>query len=144
MKTMLKLENIRILDHVDNWIEAITEAVTPLVTGGYVEPRYIQSIIDNTNRFGPYYVLAPEIALPHARPEQGVIKKQLGVTLLRHPVKFSEDGYDVRILITLAASDGQSHLETLQALSVFLMDDEQVGRLLKAQTREEILDLFLQ
>ena len=140
---MLSIDNIRIYDHADNWVDAITKAVTPLIENGFVEPRYIQGIIDNTNQYGPYYVLAPDIALPHARPEQGVIKKQLGVTLLRHPVKFSPDGYDVRLLITLAASDSEGHLEALKMLSEVMMDEERVQKVLHAKTREEILSLFL-
>lgn len=144
MKNMLSIDNIRIYDHAENWVDAITKAVSPLVENGFVEARYIQGIIDNTNLFGPYYVLAPDIALPHARPEQGVIKKQLGVTLLKNAVKFSEGGYDVRLLITLAASDNQGHLEALQQLSEIMMDEERMKQILKAETSEEILGLFLE
>lgn len=143
MKNMLSIDNIRIYDHAEDWVDAITKAVSPLVENGFVEARYIQGIIDNTNLYGPYYVLAPDIALPHARPEQGVIKKQLGVTLLKNPVKFSEGGYDVRLLITLAASDNQGHLEALQQLSEIMMDEERMKQILKAETSEEILGLFL-
>ncbi len=144
LESMLLLDNIAIYDKAENWVDAITKAVTPLVEHGFVEARYIQSIIDNTRQYGPYYVLAPELALPHARPEQGVLKKQIGVTLLRHPVKFSEDGYEVRLLITLAASDSQSHLEALQTLSEIMMDESRMAHILKAKTREEILWLFTQ
>lgn len=144
LESMLVIDNIAIYDKAENWVDAITKAVTPLVEHGFVEARYIQSIIDNTRQYGPYYVLAPELALPHARPEQGVLKKQIGVTLLRHPVKFSEDGYDVRLLITLAASDSQSHLEALQTLSEIMMDESRMAHILKAKTREEILWLFTQ
>lgn len=144
LESMLVLDNIAIYDKAENWVDAITKAVTPLVEHGFVEARYIQSIIDNTRQYGPYYVLAPELALPHARPEQGVLKKQIGVTLLRHPVKFSEDGYDVRLLITLAASDSQSHLEALQTLSEIMMDESRMAHILSAKTREEILWLFTQ
>lgn len=144
VENMLSLDNIRIYDHADNWVDAISKAVTPLVENGFVEQRYIQGIIDNTNQYGPYYVLAPEIALPHARPEQGVLKKQLGVTLLRHPVKFSADGYDVRLLITLAAADNQGHLEALKALSEIMMDEDRIRQILDAKTEAEILALFMQ
>ncbi len=143
MEKMLSIHNIRIYDHAENWVDAITKAVTPLVENGYVEQRYIQSIIDNTIQYGPYYVLAPNIALPHARPEQGVLKKQLGVTLLRKAVKFSEGGYDVHLLITLAASDSQGHLEALKELSEIMMDEDRIQKIINAKTEAEILDLFL-
>ena len=74
MNEILKLENVRILDSVKDWIEAINVAVQPLVEQGYCESRYITGIIENTKKFGPYYVLCENLALIHASSEQGVIK----------------------------------------------------------------------
>lgn len=142
MEEMIQQKNIRIIDEVVDWKEAISQAVLPLIENGYVETRYGDSIIENTEKFGPYYVIAPNIALPHARPEQGVLKKQLGILLLRHPIKFSQDGYDVRLLITLAASDSESHLQTLAKLSDILGDDDRIGKILGASSVEEIYRLF--
>ncbi|MDP2814001.1 MAG: PTS sugar transporter subunit IIA [Erysipelotrichaceae bacterium] len=139
---MIQQKNIRIIDEVADWKEAISQAVLPLIENGYVETRYVDSIIENTEKFGPYYVIAPNIALPHARPEQGVLKKQLGILLLRHPIKFSQDGFDVRLLITLAASDSESHLQTLSKLSDILGDDDRIGKILGASSVEEIYRLF--
>lgn len=141
---MLSQINIRIIDSVTDWKDAIHKAVQPLVDSGYVEDRYIQGIIDNTILYGPYYVLAPDVALPHARPEQGVLVKQLGVTVLRQAVKFSADGYDVRLLITLAAVDSLSHLEALKCLAEIISDENRVQCILSAKTIEDIYHLFLQ
>lgn len=143
IENLLKLENIQISEKVKSWEEAIELAVSPLVKGKYVEERYIQEIINNTIKFGPYYVLAPEIALPHARPEQGVIEKQLAVTVLKTPIKFSENGYKVRLLITLAASDNESHLEALKDLAQIISDEKIVEKIIQANTTEEILGIFL-
>jgi ascorbate PTS system EIIA or EIIAB component len=142
VEEMIQQKNIRIIEEVADWKQAIEEAVAPLIENGYVESRYVDSIIANTEKFGPYYVIAPNIALPHARPEQGVLKKQLGVLLLRHPIKFSKDGFDVRLLITLAASDSDSHLQTLAKLSDILGDDDLIGKILGATGVEEIYRLF--
>lgn len=46
-------------------------------------------------------MLCENVALIHGSTEQGVIKRQIAITLLKEPVKFKEDGYDVRILVTL-------------------------------------------
>lgn len=89
---MLKKENVQILDHVDDWKEAITVSLRSLEEQGYVTPDYAKGIIDITNEMGPYYVLTDDVALIHGRPETGVLKKQLAVTVLRKPIKFSEDG----------------------------------------------------
>lgn len=41
---------------------------------GNITPKYIQDMIDNVNKNGPYIVIVPGIAMPHARNEGGVIK----------------------------------------------------------------------
>ena len=74
---MLKKENVQILDHVDDWKEAITVSLRSLEEQGYVTPDYAKGIIDITNEMGPYYVLTDDVALIHGRPETGVLKKQL-------------------------------------------------------------------
>lgn len=113
---MLKLENIQIIERVKDWREAIHVAVQPLVDGGYCESRYIDEIIKNTERLGPYYVLCENLALVHGSTDQGVLKRQIAVTLLREPIKFKENGDDVRVMVTLAATDSESHMEVMQAI----------------------------
>lgn len=144
IETMLKIENIQILESVNDWKEAIHVSVMPLVRSGYVEERYIQGIIDNTLLYGSYYVLAPEIALPHARPEQGVISKQLAITVLRNPIRFTSDGYDVRLLIVLAAENGASHLEALKAIAEIISDEQKVQSIIEAKTSDEVFTRFME
>ena len=42
---MLKRENVRLVDSVDSWQDAIKLAIAPLNEGGYVEDRYADEII---------------------------------------------------------------------------------------------------
>ena len=134
MNEILKLENVRILDSVKDWIEAINVAVQPLVEQGYCESRYITGIIENTKKFGPYYVLCENLALIHASSEQGVIK---------NPIKFKPDGYNVRILLVLAAEDSESHIEAIQAISNIFSDKKRVQKILDAKSTEEIFNVFI-
>ena len=143
MKDMLKLENVQIIDGVKDWVEAIHVGVQPLVDTGYVEERYIDEIIKNTEKFGPYYVLCENLALLHASAEQGVIKKQLAITALRNPIKFKLDGYDVRLLVTLAASDPESHLEAMKAISNIFSEQKRIDDLVNAPTAEDIYKQFV-
>ena len=143
MKEILKLENVKITDSVNDWKEAVKISVQPLVEQGYCEERYITGIIENTQKFGPYYVLCENLALIHGRSEQGVIKTQLAITVLKQPVKFKADGYNVRVLIALAAQDSKSHLEAMQAISNIFSDNERVQKILNADKAEEIYDLFI-
>lgn len=140
---MLKRENVRILDRVEDWQQAIHVSLEPLIRGGYVEPRYADEIIRSTEEIGPYYVLTEDIALVHGRPEQGVLEKQLAVTVVREPVQFSEDSFPVRLLIALAATDADSHLDVMQVLASIFLDESKIRELVEAASTEEIYERLL-
>lgn len=143
MKDMLKRENVQIVDACDGWEDSIHVAVQPLVDGGYVESAYIDGIIENTHQFGPYFVLAPDLALLHARPEQGVIKRQLAVTICRKGVVFKEGGDPVRVLVTLAAEDPDSHLDVMRTLATMFADPANIERAATAKDADEVYSLFV-
>ena len=54
--------------------EAIREAGNALCRAGACSPQYVQAMVDSYRELGPYFVIAPGLALPHARPEQGAMK----------------------------------------------------------------------
>lgn len=143
LKEMLKLENVQIKEQVENWQAAIHTSLEALVSGGYVTPGYIDQIIESTYHYGPYYIIAKDVAFIHGRPEAGVLKKQLAVTLLRNPVSFSEDSEPVRLLIALAATDSESHMDVMKTLATIFMDETRVTEIVNAKTEEEIYQMFL-
>lgn len=141
---LLKPENIQVFERADSWQDAIRLSLATLERNGYVEPRYADNIIKDTLKLGPYYVLTEDIALVHARPEEGAIKKQLAVTLIHEPVIFSEDTFPVRILFALAAEDNTSHIEAIQLLASFCMDEERVAAVIRCTRPEEIYAILIQ
>ena len=79
----------------------------------------------------------------HGSTDQGVLKRQIAITLLEEPIKFKEDGYNVRVMVTLAATDSDSHMEILQAMSQLFSEQDSVQNILNARTENEIYDLFI-
>lgn len=143
MAEMLKRENVQIVEKVDSWEESVRVAVQPLVDQGYVESRYIDGIIDNAREFGPYFVICPDLALLHARPDQGVLKRQLAVTVLREPIRFKEEGPDVRVLVTLAATDADGHIEVMRRLATMFCDPDNITKIAESPSADEIYDFFV-
>lgn len=143
MSDMLKRENVQIVESCRDWEDAIHVAVQPLVDGGFVTPDYIAGIIENTNKFGPYFVLAPDLALLHARPEQGVVKQQLAVTIARTGVEF-KPGEPVRVLVTLAATDPDSHLDVMRILATMFADPANIDKAATAADADEVYRLFME
>lgn len=142
MSDMLKRENVQIVESCKDWEDAIHVAVQPLVDGGFVTPDYIAGIIENTNKFGPYFVLAPDLALLHARPEQGVVEQQLAVTIARTGVEF-KPGEPVRVLVTLAATDPDSHLDVMRILATMFADPANIEKVATAASADEVYRLFM-
>lgn len=129
---LLKQENVQICDTADNWRDAIKISVLPLEKSGYVESRYKDGIIENIEKLGPYIIIADHIALPHARPEQGAIETQIGITLFRKDIEFEGRETNARLFVTLAAKDSNSHLDALVQISELLSDEETVDKILES------------
>lgn len=135
-------DSIRLNQEAKTWQEAVRKATDPLVEKGTVEERYVDAIIASTEHYGPYYILMPGMAMPHARPEDGVKKDSFSLITLKEPVTFS-DGKEVHVLITLAATSSDIHLSVAipQIIAVFELEDI-VNRLVQAKTKEEILAII--
>ena len=101
-----------------------------------------EEIIANVKDLGPYIVLTEDIALPHARPEQGVLESQLAVTLFKKPVTFNEDYPATKLFVALAAGDGEKHLSALASLMELFQDDERVLAILDAEDQESLFRYF--
>ena len=135
--------NIKIVDSVANWEEALKIGAESLVKNGNIEERYIKAIIDNVHKNGPYIVLMDGVAMPHSRPEEGVIKKGMSLLKIKNGVDFYKTESKVYLFFTLAAEDADGHQDAIAELADFLGDDEKVEKLIKNDiNEEEILSLL--
>lgn len=126
-----------------DWREAIRIAAQPLVDKQYVEPRYVEAMIRHVEELGPYIIVAPQVAIPHGRPDEGV--HRLGMSLLRleQSVPFSPDhSHDVGLVIVIATVDQESHLKALSDLTRILSVKEQRAALLQATSVGDLLHLL--
>jgi ascorbate PTS system EIIA or EIIAB component len=104
--------------HVDGWQAAIRAACQPLLDGGAVEKRYVDRCIEMVLSHGPYIVVAPGIALAHARPEDGVSALGLAVATLVETVEFGHPENDpVDLVFAFASPDNDQHVRLLKALA---------------------------
>ncbi|AWH89968.1 PTS sugar transporter subunit IIA [Limnobaculum parvum] len=125
--------------HVESWREAVALAATPLIELGYAKIEYIQGIIDNTLEYGPYYLIAPGIALPHARPEQGAIRNGVAFTTLSQPVSFGHEECDpIWLLICVSATDAEQHIKTIQAIASLLDNSALIAQMQQAKSDEQL------
>lgn len=136
-------KTIQVLESVENWPQALEICARPLLASGTITPEYVTAIVAQHHKLGPYYVLAPGLAMPHARPEEGA--KGLGLSLLKlsQGVNFgSEESDPVDTIIMLAAPDKDSHIEMIAALAELFSSDEDMAQLHRANTQEEIKNII--
>ncbi|PQQ25533.1 PTS sugar transporter subunit IIA [Photorhabdus hindustanensis] len=140
LKTLLTQDVIQVIPDIENWREAIAVACQPLVENGAISSRYIDAIYRSHEAIGPYYVVGPGIAMPHARPEEGVNKLALALTVISNGVGFgSAENDPIKLLIVLAATDSHSHIEVIAQLAELFDNQQDVALLMSAKSKEEIL-----
>ena len=138
MQSILTPELVTLNATVVDWQEAVCLACGLLEKHGYVENRYIEATLDAVRNLGPYIVIAPGIAVPHARPEDGALKTGMSLVTLTPPIRFGSKEYDpIDLVIGLSSHDGRSHIGLLKRLCNFLLDDQNVARL--RQMRDQVL-----
>ncbi len=99
-------------------------------------------MIANTLTHGAYYVFEEGIAIPHARPESGVLRDCFSLLVLTEPVSF--DGSDsADIVIMFGARDSNAHIEEgIRAIVTLLEDEETLVRLRRAGSAAEVMAIL--
>lgn len=126
-----------------NPIEAIRESGKLLEQAQLIESQYIDAMVQSFETNGPYFVLAPNIALPHARPEDGVKEAAVSFIRLKEPIRFGHSSNDpVQLVFALAASTSEEHLDVLKKLMQLLSESNNITKLLKVRNYQEIKQLI--
>jgi len=92
---------------------------------------------------GPYVVIAPGLALAHARPGRQVIADGLSIVTLKEPVRFGHAHNDpVRVILGLAIADAGAHLAIVAAVANIFNDSSAIDQLAKATSAAEVQDIM--
>ncbi len=143
LEEFLRPELVEINIEVNDWQEAILAAGKLLVNSGMVEDRYPAAMIRVAKEFGPYIVVAPGIALPHARPEDGAIQSGVAIVRLKNPVNFGNDDNDpVFLVVALSATGHEQHIQGLAEIANVLGNDDCIEMIKKAKTKQELFSIF--
>ncbi|MBX3194025.1 MAG: PTS sugar transporter subunit IIA [Microbacteriaceae bacterium] len=124
------------------WQDAVRLAAAGLARTGAATPAYADEMIRMIDDHGPYVVVAPGLALAHARPGPEVLRDGLSVVTLATPVAFGHPHHDpVRVIVGLAAGYA-THLPVIAALANVFNDTDAVGALADAPSAAEVRTLL--
>ncbi|MDH2926144.1 PTS ascorbate-specific transporter subunit IIA [Lonepinella koalarum] len=145
-ESLIANHSIKLNQTANNWEEAVKIGTDLLVASGAIEPRYYDNIIAKVKEMGPYIILSPGLAMPHARPEEGVIKTAFALVTLTTPVVFDGEDEPVSVLITLAGSDSDQHMQGIMEITQVLEDEDpnsetgvDLQKLLRCKTADEVI-----
>jgi len=124
-----------------DWRAAVRAAGVDLVTAGAVGRAYVDELVQQIEQSGPYCVVAPGVAVPHARASAVVRRDALAIVVLDEPVAFGHPHHDpVRVVIGFAATSAKRHLTILAELANALDASGVAERVAAATTRDEAIE----
>ena len=128
LKELVTCKHYKFADEAESWRDAIRMSCAPLEADGSVTADYKEEIIRAVERYGPYIIIMPNVAIPHAQEcTDSVRKTAVSFMKLRKPVCFTEDGhkeYCVQNFFTFASCDTDKHISNLSSLMKLLMNQE--------------------
>ncbi|MEO6827840.1 MAG: PTS sugar transporter subunit IIA [Microbacteriaceae bacterium] len=130
---------ILLRQRVAGWLDAVRLAGAALVASGATDPGYTKRMIEVIDEFGAYLVIAPGLALAHARPGPDVRRDGLSVVTLATPVRFGHPYNDpVSVVVGLAVATPDDHVTSVAALANVFNDHTAISALAAAESAEEV------
>lgn len=143
LKELLTKDFIQVESEVKDWKEAICVGSKPLIKNNNITEDYVTSMIDTITKLGPYIVITPKVAIPHAKPEDGVKKLGMSLLCLKNSVSFSDSiRHNVNVIVVLAAIDGDAHLKALSQLNKLFTDQSLINKMIKADSVNKVLRII--
>lgn len=127
-----------------DWEDAIALAAEPLLDKSYINDNYVAEMINRVKDLGPFINLGKGVAIPHARPEDGVSELGMAMLILKEPVLLLNDTQPVQVLIVIAAVDNETHLSALAHLTNILREDESIETIKKANVFNDVKHILYQ
>lgn len=127
------------LSESENFEEVLDKLAKPLIAKNYIKSEYTLTILENLAKNGPYFILAPEICLPHSNRSDLVNQTCLSFGKSAKPIKIGNA--EAKVFILLAAKNPDMHLDYLTKL-VTIMDTNEKQNKLVQSTFEEFSQLI--
>lgn len=139
LQDLLSEDNVSFHYPAETWEDVIRHGGQLMVDAGFIEPTYTEAMIDVVRDMGPYIVLAPGLAMPHARPEMGA--KQVGTALvtLEKPIDFGSPENDpVSVAVFLCALNKDEHIQLLTDIATLFEDEEFLDAAVNFESIEDV------
>jgi mannitol PTS system EIIA component len=139
MSKVLELQQIDLHGTARTKEEAIDEAGRILVGTGAVTAEYPRYMHDREVLVSTY--MGNFLAIPHGTNEGKDTVLASALSFVRYDEPLDWDGNEVRFVVGIAGKDG-GHMDVLSSIAIIFSEDDDVARLLAAQTPEEVFGIL--
>lgn len=142
-RQLIEKDLIQTLEKVESWQDAIRISADPLLKKGYILESYIDAMIQTVIDLGSYIVIAPYIAMPHARSDGRVFQNAISILKLKEPVYFDTDeSSKATFIMPIACVDNENHLAMLARVAEVLGDPDIMNQLLDTNDVQQLYKVF--
>ena len=139
MGKVLELQQINLHGTATTPDEAIDEAGRILVASGAVTAEYPRYMHDREVLVSTY--MGNFLAIPHGTNEGKDTVLASALSFVRYDNPIDWGGNPVRFVVGIAGKDG-GHMDVLSSIALIFSDEEEVDRLLVAETPEDVLEIL--
>ena len=138
--SILSIDNIVLNQAFTTKEEAIRFTGNMLVDRGYVEPNYVEKMLEREEMTTTY--MGNFVAIPHGTDDAKQEVKESGIAIIQVPggIDFG-DGNIVKLIFGIAGK-GDEHLDILSNIAIVVSEEENVEQIVKASSKEAILAFF--
>ncbi len=124
---------------VPDWQAAIRAAGALLVRADAVTEEYVNKMVQCINDIGPYIIVCPGVAMPHARYDDGAKKVAVSFIRLKKAVYFDADCQKpVDLIFAFSTINAKDHLHLITDLWKVFTNKSFLSKLRKYNTEDEI------
>lgn len=122
---------------------AVADSVSLLVAAGHAKPEYVDLVLANLAKLGPYFVVAPHIAITHATGTGAVLSPGLSLLKLERGVRSGVQENDpVHLIFSLCTPNNSDHIDLLAEFARVMSTSGVVNSLLNASAESVIREIL--
>lgn len=142
IKDILNINNIIINSNVKNIEEAIDLTGVLLLKSGYITEDYIKDMHKKEKVYPSY--IGYRMSIPHGFSHSENFVKKSGIAILqsRRGIK-SHNGETINLIIAIAGKNDE-HVAVLGKVALVCSEEENISKLINAETPKEIIEIFNQ
>ena len=141
LRKLLKKENVKFIEGVEDWKEAILQSGNLLVSNRKVTSEYVKEMIELVKKHGPYIVIEEGIAMPHAGISENVLETGISLLVVKEKVALPE-GRNANIFLSFAAKNKNDNIDIMNDLFELITKHKFIDEVSKMKSYGQLEQYF--